>query len=85
MIQTREAIEPRAVVGALLGKHRIVRAPFGEAGKDEGVGDLVGDMAERRPFEQAALALLEQQPARFLGQVRRQIFVGQSPLLPARR
>ncbi len=75
--------EPRLVVGALLRKHRVARPPLGEAGQDEGVGDLVGDMAERRAFEQGAGALLDQQPPRFLGQMRGQLLVGQM-LLPHR-
>src|SRR5436190_1807589 len=53
------------------------RPPFGQAREDEGVGDLVRDMAEPRPGEQAAPPLLDQQAARFLSQMRRQIFVGQ--------
>ena len=78
MIHTRSCAEPRRIVGAFLGKHRVARPPFGEAGQDEGVGDLVGDMAERRAFEERASPLLDQQPPRFLGQMRGQLLVGQT-------
>ena len=71
------SFEAPPVVEAFLREHRIGRPPFGQAREDEGVGDLVRDMAEPRPGEQAAPPLLDQQAARFLSQMRRQIFVGQ--------
>ena len=69
--------EPAAVVEALLGEHGVGRPPLGEAGKEEGVGDLVGDRAQCRALQQGAPPLLEQQSPRFLGEMRGQLLVGQ--------
>ena len=67
--------EPLAVVRAFLGEDRIARPPLRESGQDEGVRDLVRDMAERRAGEHGSVALFQQQPPRFLRQMGRQILV----------
>ena len=72
--------QPRRIVRAFLREDGVAGPPLGEAGENQIVGDPVGGTAERGAREDRALALREQQAARFRRQMRGQVLVGQRPL-----
>ena len=67
--------QPHRIVDAFFGEHAVVGALRLERFEDEGIGDEIARLAERLAGDQPAVAQIEQQAARGLGDLRGELGV----------